>query len=118
MGCGCDEGYREEYDAIIAGVMNRDEIFNVANAALEKCKTPEEQRYFQGVKDSVKDMDGFSVKLKCPDGGDLFVGANIFPQSEAWARDRIGKVVHVVMTQLPNKRGGGHSMDVRDVVEL
>lgn len=118
MGCACEDGSRESFLAVIVSVTDRE----VALAGLEKVngKIPDDlfQEMFKKVTEAPPQQ--FSVLLMQRDGdlvGETTISGDLLPQPKEWFKARVGTVIHVVMTQLPNRRGGGLSMDVHELAQ-
>jgi len=112
MGCACEDGARDSFYAVIISVTDR----NFVVAGLNKLKGKIPEKLLQELRKRFEEMPhaSFSVLLKCQDGSEMSVGCGVFPQTQEWAKERIGKPLHVVMTQLANRHGGGLSMDVHE----
>ena len=109
MGCGCEDGWRDSFTGVITDVIDKNRARNAVE--LIKSKIPE-NLYHDLLKqvESGKD-DQFGILIKNKDGT-MSVGCEVFPQTMEWAKARIGKPLHFVVTQLPKQ--GGTSMDVHE----
>lgn len=113
MGCACEDGSRDSFYGIILRVDDRESLVEV----IGKMKVPDAFR-----EELLKTVEqapraNFSVLVKMQGGGEMSVGCDMFPQTKEWASERIGKPLHFTITQLPNKRGGGITMDVHELAQ-
>lgn len=116
MGCACEDGARDSFNAIIASVTDKE----AALSGLDKIKGKVPEALLQETLKRVNatSPEQFSVVLMQRDGdlvGETTVSGDLLPHPKEWFQARIGKMIHVVMTQLPNRRGGGLSIDVHDL---
>lgn len=118
MGCACEDGSRESFYAVIVSVVDKE----IAIARLEKVKGKVPETLFQETLKRVMETppEQFAILLEQRDGGlvgETTVSGDLLPQPKEWFKARIGTMIHVIMTQLPNRRGGGLSMDVHDMAQ-
>lgn len=116
MGCACEDGSRESFHAAVLTVVDKE----AGLASIEKIKGKIPENLYQDTLKKLNEASSerFSVTLMQYDGGlvgEMSVSGDLLPQPKEWFKARVGKVIHVVMTQLPNRHGGGLSMDVHDV---
>jgi hypothetical protein len=107
MGCSCEDGSRDTFIGTIVKVMDKEAIkkdFDAMQGATRELLREHFERILREAKD-----DAFGVTVKIP-GGQMAVGADMFPQTKEWAKSHIGKPLRFTITQLPKR--GGMSMDV------
>ncbi len=116
MGCACEDGARDSYYAVITDVID----IARAREMIEKfAHRPWIKEIVRETKEGLDkaDPDAFTVSLETR--GDQTVGitsipSTIFPQTQEWAKARIGKRIHVTMTRMAKRLGGELTMDVHD----
>ena len=118
MGCACEDGSRESFTSIILAVLDKPAVI----MGLMKIKEKMPKAFYEETLRRVESApdEQFSVTLIRREGDlidEMTVGSQVFPQTLEWAKARVGKAIHVILTQLPNKRGGDLTMDVHDVSE-
>jgi hypothetical protein len=113
MGCACEDGARDSFYGIIKNVMDRENTLQL----MEKIKGKMPDALYQQTLKMIKaaPAENFVVLIKMQDGGEMGIGHDAFPQTKEWATAHIGRPLHFTMTQLPNRRGGGLSMDIHDL---
>lgn len=116
MGCACEDGSRESFKAAVLTVVDKE----AGLASVEKIRGKIPESLYQETLKKLNEVssDKFSVTLMQYDGGlvgEMSVSGDLLPQPKEWFKARVGKMIHVVMTQLANRHGGGLSMDVHDV---
>ena len=112
MGCSCEGGSRDSFLGIIQSVTGVEGLLKGLQAFKGKVPGTMYSELVDGLKG---ESGGFAVLVTAQDGCEVSMGHRIFPQTEEWARARIGKPLHFTITQLP--RQGGMSVDVHEIAE-
>lgn len=111
--CACETGSTDHFTGTIMSVMNKADFAAMVEKIKQDKKVPVVLRNgLQATIDACPDGK-WVADVRLSAGGHMSFGSDIFPQTEAWARERIGKPLHFVMIQLPKR--GGFSMDVHDL---
>jgi hypothetical protein len=114
MGCACEDGSRDSFHGTILRVDDLESL----TQAIKQMKISSETFREELLKAiHAAPPDSFAVLIKVQDGSEMSVNCEVFPQTKGWARERIGKPLHFTITQLPNRRGGGISMDVHEMAK-
>lgn len=119
MGCAGEKSSRDSYYAVITGVID----ITKARAMVDKFSgRPGLEKFVQTIKKGLKKADplGFSVSIETRQrgiAGTTSIPSTIFPQTQEWAKARIGKRIHVTITRMAKRLGGGLTMDVHDPSE-
>ncbi len=112
----CEDAFRESYYAIITDVIDPKK----AQALLDKVAPPSLEEFVKTTKRALENAPPgtFSVMMERQGFlGSITVPSDIFPQSQEWSEARIGKLVHVTVTQPAQVSGGVLTVEVRDPKE-